>query len=100
MKARILVCIAAVAAFAAFGASAKKGSSLKKAISLKSSQTATLVEEYDPDEKEFIEGSGVAYYTMTLKRGVPYTVWITGGNAAYIDLDVGTHDTYYDYRED
>ena len=92
MKARILVCIAAVAAFAAFGASAKKGSSLKKAISLKSSQTATLVEEYDTDEKEFLE-NGVAYYTMTLKRGVAYTVWITGGNAAEIDLDVGTDDT-------
>ena len=99
MKARILVCIAAVAAFAAFGASAKKGSSLKKAISLKSSQTATLVEEYDTDEKEFLE-NGVAYYTMTLKRGVAYTVWITGGNAAEIDLDVGTHDTYYEDRED
>ncbi len=98
MKAKILVCIAA-AAVTAFGASAKKGSCLKKAISLKSSQTATLVEEYDSEEKEFL-GSGVAYYTMTLKRGVPYTVWITGGNAADIDLDVGTHDTYYDDRED
>ncbi len=99
MKAKILVCIAAAAAVTAFGASAKKGSSLKKAISLKSSQTATLVEEYDSEEKEFL-GSGVAYYTMTLKRGVAYTVWITGGNAADIDLDVGTHDTYYDDRED
>ena len=101
MKARILVCIAATAAvLASSGASAKKGSCLSKALSLKSSQTATLVEEYDSDEKEFIEGSGVAYYTMTLKRGVAYTVWITGGNAANIDLDVGTHDTYYDDRED
>ena len=100
MKKRILVCIvAAAAAFAAFGASAKKGSYLKKAISLKSSQAATLVDEYDPDEKEFI-GSGVAYYTMTLKRGVAYTVWISGGDASSIDLDVGTHDNYYEDRED
>ena len=100
MKKRILVCIvAAAAAFAAFGASAKKGSYLKKAISLKSSQAATLVDEYDPDEKEFI-GRGVAYYTMTLKRGVAYTVWISGGDASSIDLDVGTHDNYYEDRED
>ncbi len=100
MKKRILVCIVAAAAvFTAFGASAKKGSYLKKAISLKSSQTATLVDEYDPEEKEF-SGTGVAYYTMTLKRGVAYTVWISGGDAASIDMDVGTHDTYYEDRED
>ena len=101
MKARILVCVAATAAaLAAFGASAKKGSCIKKAISLKSSQTATLVQEYDSEEKEFIEESGIAYYTMKLKRGTAYTVWITGGNAADIDLDVGTHETYYEDRED
>lgn len=100
MKARILVCIATTAAaLTVFGASAKKGSCLKKAISLKASQTATLVEEYDSEEKELLE-SGVAYYTMTLKRGVAYTVWITGGNAADIDLDVDTHWTYYEDRED
>ena len=98
MKARILVFIAATAALTTFGAA--KGSSLKKAISLKSSQSATLVEEYDTDEGEYIKDSGVAYYTMTLKRGNAYTVWIEGGNAADIDLDVGTHDTYYDDRED
>ena len=100
MKKRFIVCIAAVAAvFAAFGASAKKGSCLKKAISLKSSQSAKLVEEYDPEEKEFL-GDGVAYYTVTLKRGVAYTIWITGGNASSIDLDVDTHETYYEDRED
>lgn len=99
MKARILICIAAAAVLTAFGSSAKKGSCIKKAISLKSSQTAKLVEEYDSEEKELI-GGGVAYYTMTLKRGVAYTVWISGGNAENIDLDVGTHETYYDDRED
>ncbi|MBO7687967.1 MAG: hypothetical protein J6V72_16390, partial [Kiritimatiellae bacterium] len=103
MKARILVCVAATAAaLTAFGASAKKGSCLKKAISLKSSQTATLVQEYDSEEKEFLEGNenGAAYYTMTLKRGVAYTVWITGGDAKDIVLDVDTHGTYYDDRDD
>ena len=100
MKAKILVCILAAAAFTAFGASAKKGSCIKKAISLKSSQTATLVQEYDSEEKELVEGSGVAYYTMTLKRGMAYTIWITGGNASEIDLSVDTHETYYEDRED
>ena len=69
MKARILVCVAATAAaLAAFGASAKKGSCIKKAISLKSSQTATLVQEYDSEEKEFIEESDVAIDNSFLKR--------------------------------
>ena len=99
MKVKILACIAAVAVFTAFGASAKKGSCLKKAISLKGTQKVTLVNEYDSEDKEFLD-SGVAYYTMTLKRGVAYTIWITGGNAANIDLDVDTHETYYEDRED
>ena len=100
MKTRILVCIVAVAAaFTAFG-SAKKGSYIKKAYSLKSSQSATLVPEYDSEEKESDSDSGVAYYTMTLKRGNAYTIWITGGDAANIDLYVDTHETYYDDRDD
>ena len=89
----------AAAALSAFGETAQKGSCISKAIALKSSQTATLVNEYDPEEKEFYD-SGVAYYTMTLKRGVAYTVWITGGSAVNIDLDVDTHETYYDDRDD
>jgi len=99
MKTKIITCMVAVAALSVFGASAQKGSSIKKAITLKSSQNATLVNEYDSEEKEFYD-SGVAYYSMTLKRGVAYTVWITGGNAADIDLDVSTNDDYYEDRED
>ena len=99
MKTKIITSMVAVAALSVFGASAQKGSSIKKAISLRSSQTATLVNEYDSEEKEFSD-SGVAYYSMTLKRGVAYTVWITGGNAADIDLDVTTNDDYYEDRED
>ena len=99
MKAGIIVCAMAAAALSAFGETAQKGSCISKAIALKSSQTATLVNEYDPEEKEFYD-SGVAYYTMTLKRGVAYTVWITGGSAVNIDLDVDTHETYYDDRDD
>lgn len=83
---------AAVAATAFGGGS--KGSCISKAKSLGSSQTATLVAEYDPEEKETYE-NGVAYYKMTLSRGQAYTVWITGGNVADIDLDCYTDDEYY-----
>ena len=99
MKAKMIACVVAVAALASFGETAKSGSCLKKAISLKSSQTATLVNEYDPEEKEFYD-DGALYYTMTLKRGTAYTVWITGGSAANIDLDVDTNDNYYEDRDD
>ena len=99
MKAKMIPCMVAAVALAAFGESAKKGSCLSKAISLKSSQTATLVNEYDPDEKEFYD-DGALYYKMTLKRGTAYTVWITGGSAANIDLDVDTDDNYYEDRDD
>ena len=100
MKTKMIACmVAAAAALASFGASAQKGSCPSKAISLKSSQTATLVNEYDPEEKEFYD-TGALYYKMTLKRGVAYTVWITGGNASAIDLDVDTDWDYYEDRED
>jgi len=99
MKTKIITCMVAVAALSVFGASGEKGSCIKKAISLKSSQAATLVNEYDSEEKEFYD-SGAAYYSMTLKRGVAYTVWITGGDAANIDLDVTTNDEYYEDRDD
>ena len=100
MKAKILVCIVALTAAATVFGAGKKGSSIKKAISLKGSQTATLVQEYDSEDKEYIDDSGVAYYTVTLKRGTAYTIWITGGDAANIDLDVDTHETYYEDRDD
>ena len=100
MKTKMIACmVAAAAALASFGASAQKGSCPSKAISLKSSQTATLVNEYDPEEKEFYD-TGALYYKMTLKRGVAYTVWITGGTASAIDLDVDTDWDYYEDRED
>ena len=100
MKAiRILALAAAVAATAtSFAASAKKGSCIKKAISLKSSQTVSLVSEYDPEEKEFYD-NGVAYYSVTLKRGQAYTIWITGGNASSMSLDVDTNDNYYEDKD-
>ena len=100
MKLKFLVLAAAcMASVAVFGRSAAKGSCVSKAISLKSSQTARLVEEYDPEEEEKEDrflGTGAAYYKVELKRGKAYTVWITGGNAADIDFGVDTNWEYYD----
>ena len=80
-------------------AGGKSGSCISKAKSLGTSQRVTLVPEYDPEEKEEWD-DGVAYYKVTLTRGQAYTVWITGGNATDIDLDVFTDDDYYEDRED
>ena len=99
MKAKIVSVLAITAALAAFGETAKSGSCISKAIALRSSQTATLVNEYDSEFKEFYD-YGAAYYSVTLKRGSAYTIWITGGNAKDIDLDVSTNDKYYENRED
>ena len=100
MKTRFLVLVlAGFAAATVFGKSAKSGSCISKAHTLKSSQRVTLVEEYDPEEDDKEDrflGTGAAYYKMTLKRGQAYTVWITGGNAADMSLDVGTNWEYYD----
>ena len=69
----------------AFGVAA--GSCLKNAIALKASQSVTLVDEYDPEFKEYY-GSGVRYYKVTLRKGQEYTIWINGGSAAELQLDV------------
>ena len=68
---------------------ASSGSCEGKAVSLKigSSKATTLVYEYDPDFKENYD-SGVMYYSVTLSRGAAYTVWIEGGNAEDIGLEV------------
>lgn len=93
-----MLSVAVFLAVSAFGGG-KKGSCYDKAISLKSSQSATLVPEYDPEEKEEYD-NGVAYYSVTLNRGQAYTIWIKGGNAVNIDLDAFTNDEYYEDRED
>ena len=73
----------------AFGAAAS-GNCMARAVTLKASQSVRLVNEWDPDFKEYWE-SGVYYYKVTLMKGQAYTIWITGGNAADIDLTVDTN---------
>lgn len=99
MKMKLLmVSVLALLTSTSFGGG-KKGSCYDKAISLKSSQAVTLVPEYDSEDGEEYD-NGVAYLSVTLNRGQAYTIWITGGNAANIDLDAFTNDEYYEDRED
>ncbi len=99
MKNRIFCVVASVlVAATAFGARVK-GDSIGNAKSLSASQTARLVNEWDSDEKENMD-DGICYYTVTLSRGQAYTIWITGGSAPSIDLDVYTNPNYYEDRED
>ena len=83
----------ALAAGAALTASAKatKGSCAEKPLSLKASQTATLLNEWSPGEDgekgEYLD-TGAAYYKVKLTRGQAYTIWIEGGKASDISLDV------------
>ena len=73
------------AAFHAFGVAA--GSCMKNATALQASQTVTLVDEYDPELKEYY-GSGVRYYKITLQKGKEYTIWMNGGSAAEMQLSI------------
>lgn len=72
---------------------AATGSYEANPLSLKASQAVVLFDEWDPPDKEMdyeggYLGQGVCYYKVKLKRGMDYTVWITGGNAVDMSLDV------------
>ena len=84
------ITIALAAAFAAASAfAAKTGSCEKEAASLKGSQTVVLTEEYDPEDKEYSD-NGVYFYKVTLSKGTPFTIWVSGGAAEEMSLDVYT----------
>ena len=69
------------------GAAVAAGSCMKNAISLNASQSVTLVDEYDPEFKEYY-GSGVRYYKVTLRKGQAYTIWMNGGSSADMQISV------------
>ena len=85
----LLVCGVLALAASTLGA-ATPGSHMKGAKGLGASQAVTLTAEYDPDFGEYSENSGVMYYKVTLKKGYSYTIWIEGGGAAEMMLDVDT----------
>lgn len=81
--------VSALVVFAALSAYSG-GNCESRAVSLKSSQSVTLVPEYDPEFKEYYEDSGVGYYKIRLSRGSSCTIWIEGGGASEMDISVET----------
>ena len=91
-----LLGIAALAALVSAPATlfaAAAGSYEGKAVAIKvgGSKSVSLVGEYDPDWKETSD-FGVCYLSVTLTKGAAYTVWIEGGKAADIGLEVYARD--------
>lgn len=96
---RLAAAVVAVFCAGQAGAKASKGNCAEKPLTLKATQTATLVNEWQPgedDEKGEYLDSGALYFKTTLKKYSAYTVWITGGNVADIDLDVDIYWPEYD----
>lgn len=53
------------------------------------SQTVTLVNEYDPEYREYLD-SGVYYFKLTLSKGTPYSIWVENPDGRLDSLDVYT----------
>ncbi|MGN0851948.1 MAG: Calx-beta domain-containing protein [Kiritimatiellia bacterium] len=92
MKRLIAFLVAAAVSHGAFAVSS--GACESKATTLKAGATKTvkLVNEYDPDWKEYY-GDGVYYFAVTLSRGRSYTVWVEGASANAVDLSCYQRDT-------
>lgn len=98
MKFRNLV-VAGILALASAAQAATTGSCYSSAASLKGSQTVRLVAEYDKEMYEGYDdsGAGVYYAKIKLSKGQAYTIWISGGNTANVDIDVDiNYDAYGD----
>ena len=93
MKKFIFAAIAALMGSAAVAAAAA-GNCESKAVAIKGSQTVTLVNEWDPEWKEFSD-TGVYYYKVTLSKGAAYSIWLEGGSVDSMDLYV-----YTDFEKD
>lgn len=102
MSLGLMAAIGLFLALPSIAATPKTGSSEKKpvAISVGGSKTVTLVDEYDPEEKEFY-GSGACYLSVTLARGQSYTVWIDGANWQSVDMGAWAREaTDAEYEKD
>ena len=86
MKKFIVSAFAVLAALSAYSG----GNCESRAVSLKSSQSVTLVPEYDPEFKEYYEDYGVGYYKIRLSKGAACSIWIEGGGASEMDISVET----------
>ena len=69
------------------------GSCMKKPIQLQlgDEKHVVLVDEFDPYEGAFL-GQGICCFKVRLAKSNEYTIWIEGGDAAEMDLDVFVDD--------
>ncbi len=88
MKKFLFAALVALVGSAAVAAAAA-GNCESKAVAIKGSQTVTLVNEWDPEWKEFSD-TGVYYYKVTLSKGAAYSIWLEGGNVDDMELYVYT----------
>lgn len=93
MKKTIVTFLAAITAFSVWAA--KTGSRMEDAKKIKvgGSATVKLVAEYDEFDKSYDSDSGVYWLKVQLNRGSSYTVWIQGGSAGTVGMDIDTADT-------
>ena len=84
---KLIAVLVVLGSVAAFGAAAK-GNCQAKAVELKSSQTVKLVNEWDSEIGFF--DLGTYYYKVRLTKGYSYSIWMTGGNAANMDINIYT----------
>jgi hypothetical protein len=100
MKKNILTAFAliltAVCSYNALGkSSVPAGSCYLNAIQLRTSQDVKLLNEYDPEWKQYTD-MGVVYYKFQINRGTACTIWITGGKTAELSFSVDSYDMYVD----
>lgn len=85
----------AFAAFAPYSAAAADAGSCEskaKDIKVGGSANVKLVNEWDPDSKEYWDAGGY-YLKVTLARGTSYTVWIDSGDFADLSLSAYARPT-------
>ena len=95
-----LVVAGALPSLAASSGKAGSCEAKAQAISLGAAKTVTLVDEWDPENREFW-GSGVYYLAVTLSRDEAYTVWIDSETAKSVDLSAYPREaTENEYEND
>ncbi len=83
-KSCVFAVLAAFAAGTAFG-KASKGNCPSEAVALKGSQSVTLVNEWDPEYKEYWD-YGAYYFQVTLSKGSSFTIWTSPNDDVTLDV--------------
>ena len=85
MKMHFVAAVAAVLAVGAAFGKADKGNCQSSAVALKGSQSVTLVNEWDPEYKEYYD-YGAYYFHVTLSRGSAFTIWTSPNDDISLDV--------------